>query len=122
MNYGYYQPEMGGMSLGCPTQAMPGMPGPMPMPGMPGPMPMPGMPGPMPTPGIGQYQPDAMQLNQLTRRVNRLEQQVRVLDTRVSRLEAMTQDAPGYQQPYQNAQNIDIPMPESTYPSNMHMM
>jgi len=97
MNYGYYQPEMPGLGSTCQCQ-------PMATPNM--------MPSTMPgiAPGAGQYPTDTMQLNQIERRLTRLEQQVRTLDTRLSRLET----------PFQGGQNFD--MPESTYPSTMHMM
>lgn len=110
MNNEYYQP---GISRGMmPSGMMPGtmMPG-----GMPPTMPnfSPQMPQGMMPPQVAGATP----LDQMNHRLTKLEQQVRRLEARVTRLET---PFPESQAPGSSAQPFDLP--ESTFPSPMHMM
>lgn len=102
MNFRCYQPGMPG--VGMPNYPGPGM----------GPMPGAGMPG------AGAYSTNISECEQLEHGLFRLEQEVKRLDARITRLETPYQKQSTYQQPYQPTQGFE--MPESTYPSNMHMM
>ncbi len=81
---------------------------------------MPNYPQPMLNVGTGQYPNEPYSQDQIMQRLTSLERQLTRLETRISRLETPFQETPSPEQQYPTTPGYE--MPESTYPSNMHMM